>query len=190
MTKNQEKSKYLSLRPPKNIVKVENLCDKYREIKEKLLMLNGVWRDVQKLNNFCHCLLGKLTEEKDNFKYIVNGLEVITKDFYVYFSIVYKLLENISGKYPKDKNITRVFTNLKKKIGKKVQILRNNLIIHMEKPDFKHTHGSILNTSHGGLFMTLITEQDDFDLVPLKDGKIIERCLYRFKEIFENKKQE
>ncbi|MFW6173901.1 MAG: hypothetical protein ACOC5T_09165 [Elusimicrobiota bacterium] len=189
MGDNPKQSKYLSLRrPPKNIFEVSNLRKEYKKLKEDVLTLNRIWRDVQKLNNFSHCLLGEIAEMDDSlFECVWGGLEVVTKDFYVHFSIVYKMLEKIcKDDYSGRKKLNNFFTNFDKNIGKNVQILRNNLIIHTEKSDFKQPHGWVFDSSQGGLSMVIMTkENEEFNLNPLKDGKMIEENLFKLKEVIE-----
>ncbi len=116
-----------------------------------------------------------------------NGLEVIIKDFYIHFSIIYKLLERIQRvcKGDNDVLIKKFFKGFKKSLGKNIQILRNEVIVHKEKSSFRKTHLSMFDTSHGGLFLKLHTENGDFELKPFVDSKIIEDQLLKLKKLIE-----
>jgi len=177
-------SQFLDIRhTPINIFSVSKLKNEFVELRDVLLTINGVWRDIQILNSFSCCIIGRLqNEENDIFEYLFSGLGVLTKNFYVHFSIIYKLLEKICKK---NKFFVGFFNEFEKNIGKNIQILRNEVILHQEKPNFRKTYGSSFDTSCGGLYINLYTNDGRFELKPFIDSKIIEDELLKLKKIIE-----
>lgn len=178
------KPRFLDIRyTPINIFSVSKLKNEFIELKNVLLTVNSVWRDVQVLNSFSRCIIDQLQDEKnDIFECLFSGLGVLTKDFYVHFSVIYKLLEKICKK---NKIFDNFFNSFKKNIGENIQILRNEVILHQEKPNFRKTYGSSFDTSHGGLYINLYTKNGDFELKPFIDSKIIEDELLKLKKLIE-----
>lgn len=179
-------SQFLPIRkPPQIIFSISRLRDEFIYLKDPLLEINSTWLDVQTLNNFSNCIIGRLVDEKEDiFECLFSGLEVIIKDFYIHFSIVYKLLEKVC-KNSKNIILKNYFKEFDKKFGKNAQILRNEVIIHKEKNNFRKIHLSTFDTSCGGLFLKLITKKGNFELKPFIDAKIIEDQLLNFKKLIE-----
>ena len=141
-----------------------------------------------------HYLISEFNEvEKSAFgNEAVDFLIVLSKNFYVYFSIIYKILDVKicnKNKYPELKSF---FDKFKQEFETKIQIIRNEVIIHKEKNNFRETIGSLFDTDFGGLHLKLFTNKKDkkskddfFELKPLVDAKTLEDYLNEFKKIVE-----
>ena len=62
-------SQFLPIRrPPENVFSISKLKEEFRYLKDFLLEINSTWRDVQELNSFSHCIIGRLSEEEESMK--------------------------------------------------------------------------------------------------------------------------
>lgn len=183
------RSVYLTIRNrPVVIFQISKLKINYQKIKDILLKINDTWIDVQNLNLLSHYLISHFEEiERDGFygDNICNFLKTLAKDFYVHFSIIYKLLEKIKNE-TQDKNIGELFKDFKLEFKHKIQISRNLAIVHKEKQDFLDTQNSLFDTSCGGLFLKLYTKNGIFEIKPFIDAKRIENYLLKLKKIIED----
>lgn len=167
---------------PKNLFNVRHLKKEFRNLEKDLININEVWSDVQKLNYLADYSCQKYcSESSDIAQNILNNSDVIAKDFYFHFSIVYKLLEKIN-KETKNKQIKCFFKEFKKKFETKIQTFHNNVVKHREYSDFRHTIGS---TSLSTFYFSVLTENGEFEIDPFIDAKKIGNNLLKLKKIIE-----
>lgn len=165
-----------------NILKLKN---ESKKLEKYCLKINGEWINVQKLNYILHYIIGQISGEESLRSDVFNNLDVLLNCFYIRFSIIYKLLEKIT-KEIKNEETQKLFTRFKKEFKYKIQILRNEVIIHQEKPNFRDTKIALFYTSPEDIvFLKLYTERGIFELKPFRDAKIIEDYLFELKKILE-----
>jgi len=178
----------------KIIFNIHKLKPEFSNVEKEILKLNGTWLDIQYLNSLSHFLLSNFDYvEKSPFHSMATDyLILLCKIFYIYFSIIYKIIEKFNNT-KSNSEIKIFFKKFESEFEMKVQIIRNQVIIHKEKPDYRDTWGSGFDTDFGGLHLTLFTNKKDkhsrggfFELKPLVDAKIMEDYLYELKGIIEN----
>jgi len=179
----------------KIIFNIHKLKPEFINIEKKILKLNGTWFDIQYLNSLSHFLLSNFNYvEKSAYSNMATDyLILLCKNFYIYFSIIYKIIEKLNTSMD-NLGVNNFFTRFNSEFKTKIQIVRNQIIIHKEKPDFRDTWGSGFDTDFGGLHLTLFTNKKDkhsgdgfFELKPFVDAKVMEDYLYEFKNIIEDK---
>lgn len=179
-------SSFLTIRnEPIIIFNIQSFKSNYKNLEKYFLRINGEWMDIQKLNYILHYIIGQIITEGRLKSDVFRNLDVLLKDFYIHFSIIYKLLEKIN-KEIKNKEIQKIFTQFKKEFKYKIQILRNKVIIHQEKIDFRDTKVVLFYTSSDDIvFLKLFTKKGNFELRPFRDAKKIENYLFKLKEVLE-----
>jgi len=169
---------------------------------EDLEEVNQIWINIIKLVNLWSYFNGTVFKntELESAIDLFDSSEVICKTFYVYFSILNKKLEEINKKLKQEKygskykekysnKFNDLLNDFCKIIGKKIEIYRNTVVIHWEKPNFikpSDISGTTISTDYGGLdFQIYLKDGKKCTLRPLLDGKIMEEYLFRFKKILE-----
>jgi hypothetical protein len=182
---------------PKRIFNIFELKKKFKILEKNLLKINSEWYDIQYLNLLSHYILSNIDEvEKNSFfgLNIIDSLKVIAKDFYIHFSVIYIMFEKINKDTDKDQNINKLFLQFQKEFKTNIQIVRNEVILHKEKPTYRDSYFTVFDTSGGGMALSIYasgnnkdSKETEFKLKPFVDAKRIEEYLIKLKKIVENK---
>ena len=161
-------------------IDLQKLRDIDKESKEVIGRINSTWSDIEYLNYLFHKNFGRLNDDPE-ISMTFLSLLVFSDSFYVHMSTVYLLLKQLGEKH---KNVKRLLT-LNKKFFTRIQIIRNNILIHKEKPDYKNPLGSMSATDPAHLIehRVLVIEKDGaqriYTLKPLLD-------IYKMSRLLEN----
>lgn len=151
-----------------------------KESKEVIGRINSTWSDIEYLNYFFHKNFGRLSDDPE-ISMTFSALLVFSDSFYVHMSTLYLLLKQLGEKH---KNVKRLLS-MNKAFFTRIQVIRNNILIHKEKPDFKNPRGSMSATDPSHLIehRVLVIEKDGsqkvYTLKPLLD-------IYKMSRLLEN----
>jgi len=170
----------------KPFFEISNIKSSFINSQKDLAKINGTWLDILYFNSLSNYLLSNFNNVENSYykKDAVDYLVVLSKNFYIYFSIIYKLIEKIK-KEAKNKDIDSFFVNFKLSLGKKIQIVRNEVIIHKEYKNYRDSIFSSFDTGNSGLHLFLKTKNGDFELSPFDDLEELNLCLDKLKKIVE-----
>lgn len=160
-----------------DIQKLQNID---KESKEIIARVNSTWSDIEYLNYLFHKNFGRLSDDPE-IGMTFSALLVFSDSFYVHMSTLYLLLKQLGEKH---KNVKRLLS-LNQKFFTRIQIIRNNILIHKEKPDYKKQLGSMSATDPSHLIehKVVVIEKDGsqkiYTLKPLLD-------IYKMSRLLEN----
>ena len=141
------------------------------DTKKILGYINNSWADVEYLNYLCHKILGSLIDDME-MSHTFSALLVMSDSFYIHLSTIDKLLDLLSAK---DEYVKLLVSRNRKFLKNRIQVIRNNILVHKEKPDFRHRLGELSSTDpeYGITQKMLVLEPDGTEktiiLKPLKD---------------------
>ena len=103
-----------------------------KESKNILDHINSTWADIEYLNYLFHKNFGRLGDDLE-IAMTFSALIVFSDSFYVHMSTLYLLLKQMGEKH---QNIKKLLS-LNEKFFERIQIIRNCISIHKEKPFYK-----------------------------------------------------
>ena len=122
---------------------------------------------------------------------IFDALCVFVKDFYIHLGIIAKLVDQLTKK-SSDKDIKDLYDK-HVRYWKKINIIRNNIIIHKEKNNFIIPRFKTQATDPSGISIELkyLSEEgikETIEMIPIDDLCIAKKFLEKLKNILETKK--
>lgn len=161
-------------------IDIQRLQNIDKSSKEIINRVNSTWSDIEYLNYLFHKNFGRLRDDPE-IGMTFSALIIFSESFYVHMSTLYLLLKQLGEKH---ENINRLLS-LNKKFFTRIQIIRNNILIHKEKPDYKKPLSSMSATDPSHLIehKVVVTEkngiQKTYILKPLLD-------IYNMSRLLEN----
>jgi len=140
--------------------------------------INSTWSDIEYLHFLFHKIFGSLSDDRE-IGHTFSALVVYSETFYIHLSILSKLLEQLSKK---NTSVKKLYSG-NKHILKRIDEIRNTIIVHSEKPNFKRVHGSISTTDPEHLIEHRIATTDhkgktkNFILKPLRDVNLLHKIV-------------
>lgn len=159
-----------------DLQRLKNLDSESQEI---IRHINATWADIEYLNYLFHKNFGRLSDDPE-IDHTFSALVVFGDSFYVHLSTIDKLMDKLGQKH---RLIKRLTTLNNKFLKKRIQIIRNNILVHKEKPDFKTPFGEGASTDPAHLIERQIWVRDKdgskktYVLKPLKDIYLMSRLL-------------
>lgn len=156
-------------------------CDA-RLISEISNHIAKTWVDIEYLRFLFNYVFSKICANPDTqeSKMLFNALLVLSKDFYLHFGIVKKLINKLL-KDINNQNIKSIFL-AKKKFWDKINDIRNHILVHKEKKDFFNIKLSFQGTHPRGIYIDLTytnkeREKERIEILPLVDVAEVESFL-------------
>lgn len=149
-----------------------------KETLEIVKHINSTWSDIEYLHFLFHKVFGSLSDDRE-VGHTFSALVVYSETFYVHLSILSKLLEQLSKK---NDLVERLYKG-NKHILKRIDEIRNTIIVHKEKPNFKRVHGSISATDPEHLIEHRIATTDhkgkakNIVLKPIRDINLLYKII-------------
>ncbi len=173
-------------------IDIQKLSHLDSETKKILGYINNSWADIEYLNYLCHKTLGSLIDDLEAH-HTFSALLVMSDGFYIHLSTIDKLLDLLSAK---DEYVKLLVSSNRKFLKNRIQVIRNNILVHKEKPDFRHRLSELSSTDpeHGITQKILVLESDGTEktitLKPLKDIFIMHSLLKNVEELLLKQKSE
>jgi hypothetical protein len=170
-----------------DVFQLKNLDKETREI---VSSINSSWSDIEYLNYLFHKNFGNFDNDPE-FDMTFSALLVMSDGFYVNLSTIYKLIEKLSKKYI---TVKQLFAS-HKQFFKKIQNIRNNIIIHKEKSGYKKPLAHLSHTDPSHVVENIIIaidqqgNQNTYSAKPLEDIDLMYSLLIDLSDILktENK---
>lgn len=159
-------------------INIQELKGLDSETIELVKHLNSVWSDIEYLHFLFHKVFGGLIDDRE-MTHTFSALLVYSESFYIHLSIISKLFEKLSKK---SHLIEKLYTG-NKRIFRRIDEIRNTVIVHREKSNFKRVQGSISSTDPKHLIEHRIATIDhtgktqNFILRPINDINLIYKII-------------
>jgi len=154
------------------------------------IKINDVWVKIEALviiiEKFKNKIYAKPNSELD---LLIMCMQTIAENFYFYFGIINSLIEKINtiskkGEYKASEEFEANYADYKKSLGKKISIIRNQLFMHYEKPDFHEKLLIVWSSADGAMDLKIKTKNEtgakiSWDCNPLIDGKELKKYLQK-----------
>lgn len=140
--------------------------------------INSTWSDIEYLHFLFHKIFGSLSDDRE-MEHTFSALVVYSENFYVHLSIISKLFAQLSKK----SDLIQKLHSGNEHIFKRIDEIRNTVIVHCEKPNFKQIRGSISATDPKHLIEHRIATTDhkgkskNFILKPIQDINLVYKII-------------
>lgn len=104
-----------------------------KETKKLINHINLTWGDIEYLNYLFSRNFGKIADDPEK-DILFSSLVIMSNSFYIYLGIIHSLLRKIIKIH---KEISTCIFSFNKEYFDKIEIIRNHILIHKEKPNFK-----------------------------------------------------
>lgn len=152
-------------------IELQKLKDLDGEMRESFGHVNQTWADIEYLRYLFQTNFSRLADEQTGM--LFSALLTLGRDLYVHLGIIEKVLQKIEKLSPEVKAIC----GRRRAYLKRVNHLRNHLLVHKEKPDFHRPLWSMSSTSPGHMIEQVV--------LTTHEGKEKEEVLRPFEDVAE-----
>lgn len=165
-----------------DIQKLNNLS---KDSKEIIGFINVTWSDIERLNYLFHKNMGQLVDDPE-MEQTFSALIVFGDSFYTHLSTIYLLMKQLGDNHA---GIKKLLSLNEKFLEKRIQVIRNCILIHKEKSFYKKPLGSMSSTDpshfieHKVMVISPDGQRQVYTLKPLKDVYLMSRLLINLESL-------
>jgi len=166
-------------------IRLENRAFHAAEAREIIDQINASWTDIEYLNYLLHKNFSALHGDAEA-DLTFSSLIVFSDSFYFYLSTIVVLLKQLAKSDPR---IRKLVSANRKFLDKRIQIIRNNVLVHKEKTDFIRPQTTISCTDPDHLversiyFTNSSGKMESKTLRPLEDIEHMHTLLQNLEQI-------